>query len=82
MGYCYLCEKDYTEKFFSYFCSDCREIKNIMNVYGKEKVKSIIKSCCIRNQQQIENKIEIELHKDNITDKVYNLRHIKSQAKK
>ena len=80
MGYCYFCEKEPAEKYFGYYCADCREIKNIMNVYGREKVLGIVKSCCIRNDKQIQNKIDIELgdiklNKKDV-DKVYNLRNI------
>lgn len=90
MVYCYLCEKEPVEKYFGYWCTSCREIKNIMNVYGKDKVLEIVKKCCIRNTNQINNKINIELktkkpaddqkdydNKEKEKDKVYSLRSVK-----
>jgi len=54
---CYLCEKE--SCYVSYFCDDCREIKNIMNVYGRKEVLDIVKTCTMRNKTQIKNKIDI-----------------------
>jgi len=55
---CYLCESP-RQTYFGYFCKDCREIKNIINVYGRESVLEIVKTCTIRNKTQIENKINM-----------------------
>jgi len=43
-----------------------------MNVYGHKKVLDIVKFCCLRNDQQIQNKKDIELRppKINIDKKV------------
>ena len=30
------------------------------NVYGYEKILEILKNCCIRNETQIQNKIDIQ----------------------
>jgi len=57
MFQCYLCEKE--SCYVSYFCDDCREIKNIMNVYGRKEVLDIVKTCTMRNKSQIKNKIEM-----------------------
>ena len=54
---CYLCEKE--SCYISYFCEKCREIKNIMNVYGRDDIIDILKTCTIRNKTQINNKIDI-----------------------
>ena len=54
---CYLCEKE--SCYVSFFCDDCREIKNIMNVYGRKEVLDIVKTCTMRNKTQIKNKIDI-----------------------
>lgn len=53
---CYLCEKE--SCYVTYFCEQCREIKNIMNVYGRAEVLDIVKTCTIRNKKQLNNKIE------------------------
>jgi len=56
MGFnCYLCEKE--RVWTTYFCDDCRKIKNIMNVYGSKDVLSIIETTCLRNQEQIGYKV-------------------------
>ena len=54
MGKCYLCEKKPNETWGGYWCSECRQLKNLGNVYGFE----ILKKCCIRNEDQLEAKIE------------------------
>ena len=54
---CYLCEKETC--YVSWFCEECREIKNIMNVYGRKEVLDIVKTCTIRNKKQIDNKINM-----------------------
>ena len=58
MTYCKLCEKKGVEAWFGSFCSDCRQIKNLGNVYGFERVLTILRKCCIRDEQQLENKIK------------------------
>jgi len=55
MFLCYLCEKE--RVYTSYFCEDCRKIKNIMNVYGKDDVLSILQTACLRDQTQIGYKL-------------------------
>jgi len=52
---CYLCEK--VSCYTTYFCEDCRKIKNIMNVYGAKDVLSIVETTCLRNQEQIGYKV-------------------------
>ena len=59
---CYLCEKE--SVYLSWFCDDCRKIKNIMNVYGKKELLEILETTCLRNKNQIGYKI------DNIVKKV------------
>ena len=54
---CVLCEINSTETWFGSFCSDCRKIKNLGNVYGFERTLSILTKCCIRDEDQLERKI-------------------------
>ena len=54
---CYLCNSETV--ITSYFCDDCNYIKRILQCYGREEIKNIITKVCIRNQKQMENKIEI-----------------------
>jgi len=55
---CVLCEKKSVENWFGSFCPDCRQIKNLGNVYGFERVLEILKKCCIRDETQLEKKID------------------------
>jgi len=59
---CYLCEKE--SVYLTWFCEDCRKIKNIMNVYGKKELLEILETTCLRDKTQIGYKI------DNIVKKV------------
>ena len=59
---CYLCEKE--SVYLTWFCGDCRKIKNIMNVYGKKELLQILETTCLRNKNQIGYKI------DNLVKKV------------
>tara|TARA_R110002012_G_scaffold210459_1_gene381115 strand:+ start:1315 stop:1560 length:246 start_codon:yes stop_codon:yes gene_type:complete len=72
---CVLCEKKSVENWFGSFCSECRQIKNLGNVYGFERVLEILKKCCIRDENQLEKKIDN--HKNNNTDESY----IKTRSK-
>jgi len=67
---CVLCEKKSVENWFGSFCPDCRQIKNLGNVYGFERVLEILKKCCIRDETQLEKKIDNHKFK-NQTDESY-----------
>ena len=58
MGKCLFCESASNEYWFSNFCESCRKIKNLANVYGFERVLTILEKCCIRDENQLENKIK------------------------
>ena len=55
---CVLCEKNSVENWFGSFCPECRQIKNLGNVYGFDRVLEILKKCCIRDENQLERKID------------------------
>jgi len=57
MGYCYLCEKDSTETYFSYFCSKCRRIKHLINLY-EEDVYNTLECVLVRDKKQQQHKIK------------------------
>ena len=57
---CILCEKEKVETWWGSFCPNCRKIKNLGNVYGFERIYNILEKCCIRNEQQLEKKIEAQ----------------------
>jgi len=73
---CVLCEKKSVENWFGSFCAECRQIKNLGNVYGFERVLEILKKCCIRDENQLEKKIDN--HKSATSDESY----IKTRSKK
>lgn len=55
---CKFCESKPVEAWFGNWCSECRQIKNLCNVYGYDRVLDILKKCCIRDEDQLENKIK------------------------
>jgi len=72
--YCYLCENEYVG-IRNTWCAECRKIKNLMNVYGRDRILTILETCCLRNPEQLENKIMKQKEKiDSITlsDESYN----------
>jgi len=66
---CVLCEKKSVENWFGSFCPECRQIKNLGNVYGFDRVLEILKKCCIRDENQLERKIDN--HKKDQSDASY-----------
>ena len=54
--YCYLCEIEYVG-IRHYWCPKCRKIKNLMNCYGRDRILTILETCCLRNEEQLETKI-------------------------
>ena len=57
---CYLCEGNTRENTFGYWCENCRKIKNLGNVYGFTRIYNILNKCCIRDELQLEKKIEAQ----------------------
>ena len=57
MGLCYFCETEQRETWAGSWCKSCRQVKNLCNVYGYERVLNILKEVCIRNEDQLEKKI-------------------------
>lgn len=68
MGYCKFCESKPVENWFGSWCSECRQIKNLCNVYGYDRVLEILKKCCIRDENQLEKKIMA--HKEKKKDRL------------
>ena len=67
MGKCYFCETNERESWSESWCATCKQMKNIGNVYGFDKMLDIVKKCCLRNDIQLENNVkrENELSKKN-----------------
>jgi hypothetical protein len=57
MGLCYLCEKKYTESYFSYFCTECRRVKHLLNLY-EEDVYNTLECVLVRDKKQQTHKIK------------------------
>tara|TARA_R110000803_G_scaffold19282_13_gene50680 strand:- start:398 stop:679 length:282 start_codon:yes stop_codon:yes gene_type:complete len=75
MGLCAYCEKEQRETFFGSYCSGCRQLKNLCNVYGYDRILGILKEVCIRNEDQLENKIlkkkaEIDAKDEDLNPKI------------
>lgn len=62
MGWnCYICniERVYTQ----YFCEDCSKIRRIIDVYGKERIRNILETVCLRTTTKQDIKT-VEIKKD------------------
>ena len=71
MTWCILCEQKKVENWFGSFCGECRQIKNLGNVYGFERVLEILKKCCIRDENQLEKKIDNHKRHKSVGDETH-----------
>lgn len=53
---CKMCELEWV--YTTHVCPDCRKIKNLMNIYGKSQVISVLDNVLVRNTAGIINKEE------------------------
>ncbi len=72
MAQCYLCEKKERVAYWSYYCTDCRRIKHLLNLYG-DRVNNVLEHVLVRPEDKQEHKIKDEIKKD-IELKSYSLR--------
>ena len=89
MGLCSYCNEQDKESYWSYYCRDCAMLRRMLVLHEPKKCIEILKRCLIRNETQINNKINVELKSkkkapvaDDSVDydnkeKVYSLRSIK-----
>ena len=61
MGVCSYCQEQERESYWSYYCSDCANLRRMLVLHNSNKCVEILKRCLIRNEQQISNKISVEL---------------------
>jgi len=61
MGVCSFCEHQERESFWKSYCEDCAMLRRMLVLHDPKKCVEILKRCLIRNEQQITNKIHIEL---------------------
>ena len=54
MWSCRLCEE--VTCWTTHVCEDCRKIKNLMNIYGKPQIISVLDNVLVRNPLGIINK--------------------------
>lgn len=66
-----MCEKESVENWFGSFCPQCRQIKNLGNVYGFDRILEILKKCCIRDETQLEKKIDNHKRSKSVDDESY-----------
>tara|TARA_R110002153_G_scaffold102214_1_gene238833 strand:- start:466 stop:705 length:240 start_codon:yes stop_codon:yes gene_type:complete len=64
---CYLCSEN--SVYLSFFCEPCTETRRILQVYGAEETRNIIKRVCVRDNAQRSYKISSELKKEIQTHK-------------
>ena len=54
MWSCRMCEE--VTCWTTHVCEDCRKIKNLMNIYGKPQIISVLDNVLVRNPLGINNK--------------------------
>ena len=55
---CYFCDNTNRKEWSGYFCSTCEEIQSLAKVYGFERILDIMQTVCLRDEEQLENKIK------------------------
>mgnify|MGYP003676431735 CR=1 FL=1 len=55
---CYFCDVNERKTWSGYFCTTCEEIQSLAKVYGFERLLDIIQIVCLRDEEQLENKIK------------------------
>ena len=58
---CYFCSKN-SRSFFAYYCDDCSLLRRMLIVYDPSKATEILKRTLLRDQNQIDNKIDTILN--------------------
>tara|TARA_R110002072_G_scaffold2134_5_gene17848 strand:+ start:742 stop:996 length:255 start_codon:yes stop_codon:yes gene_type:complete len=61
MGVCSFCEEVERESYWKSYCEDCAMLRRMLVLHNPSKCVEILKRVLIRNEQQITNKIKIEL---------------------
>tara|TARA_R110002072_G_scaffold288707_1_gene454919 strand:- start:392 stop:625 length:234 start_codon:yes stop_codon:yes gene_type:complete len=63
MGYCYLCEKKEKESYWAYYCTSCRKIKHLLNLYG-DRVNEVLEHVLVRAEDKQKYKINDQIKQD------------------
>tara|TARA_R110000772_G_C13159365_1_gene425810 strand:+ start:449 stop:721 length:273 start_codon:yes stop_codon:yes gene_type:complete len=61
MAICSFCEEQERESFWKSYCENCAMLRRMLVLHNPKKCVEILKRCLIRNEQQITNKINLEL---------------------
>ena len=61
MTICIYCEAQERESFWKSYCEDCSMLRRMLVLHEPKKCVEILKRCLIRNEEQITNKIKLEL---------------------
>jgi len=77
MGVCYLCETKERESYWVHYCSSCRRIKHLLNLYG-DRVNEVLEEVLVRTEAKQQYKINDQV-KNDIEKKTYCLRSQKKE---
>ena len=58
---CSFCNENERESYWSHYCKDCAMLRRMLVLHEPTKCVNILKRCLIRNADQIDNKIKLEL---------------------
>tara|TARA_R110002012_G_scaffold304666_3_gene508287 strand:+ start:7907 stop:8164 length:258 start_codon:yes stop_codon:yes gene_type:complete len=61
MGVCSFCQEQEKESYWQYYCVDCANLRRMLVLHNPKKCVDILRRCLIRNEEQVTNKIKIEL---------------------
>lgn len=61
MAVCSFCNEQESESYWKSYCTDCAMLRRMLVLHNPKECVSILKRCLIRNQEQITNKIKLEL---------------------
>ena len=80
--FCYFCSERERVSYFSYFCEPCAMLRRMLMIYSPDKCTEILKRTCLRDDKQIDFKINQEIKKiiNNEIEKLPTINEEKSNA--
>lgn len=81
-NFCYFCSERERVSYFSYFCEPCAMLRRMLMIYSPDKCTEILKRTCLRDDKQIDFKINQEIKKiiNNEIEKLPTINEEKSNA--
>ena len=64
MASCKFCEKETTTNWYDYYCQKCSFLKRSINLFGIDKISSILKNVLIVPEEKHSEKINTEIAKE------------------